>query len=126
MKTLEQKFAKDVFDLVEKYGDKHPEESKERKQYGSMAHRLPILVHTAGLVQALAYVEDRNKESLNHLLDHLAEVLGYANRSRLLAASRAADFKSYQYLTRKTNIALSWFKRFAQSELKIDPGMEKD
>ena len=125
MPNIEQQYARIVYELVagfqENYASEHPDWID---QYGSMALRLPILVHNAGLVQALAYVEDRGKDSHKELLNHLAEVLGYANRSELLAESRIVDFKSYQYLTRKTNIALSWFKRFAHSVLGVEEGAE--
>lgn len=127
MITLEQQFARDIYAIVKAYGDQHPEGTKERKQYGSMAHRLPVLVHTAGLVQALAFVADRGKEPHKELLGHLAQVLyERADVDALLENSRNDSFQDYRYLTQRVNIALSWFKRFAQSVLKVEPGKDED
>lgn len=121
MITLEQELAQKVYLKIEPLQDKD-----ERKQYGSMAHRLPVLLHTAGLVQALAFVEDRGKEPHQLLVDHLADVLGFDERKALLEESRTAPFQKYRYLTHRANIALTWFKRFAQSVLDVEPGSEKD
>jgi CRISPR-associated protein Cmr5 len=126
MITIEQKLAKAVYEKVDAFGQVHLANSVERKDYGSMAHRLPILVHNAGLVQALAFVEDRGKDSHKELLTHLAAVLGFAKRSELLSESRTAEFQSYRCLTRRANIALSWFKRFAQSVLDVEPTAERE
>ena len=127
MNTLEQKFARDIYTIVSAYGQQNPEDSKERKQYGSMAHRLPVLVHSAGLVQALAFVNDRGKPPHKELLDHLVQVLEDCDDvDMLLERSRSDDFKEYRYLTQRVSIALSWFKRFAQSVLKVEPGMDED
>jgi CRISPR-associated protein Cmr5 len=126
MITLEQKLAQVVYGKVAAYGQTHPVDSVNRKQYGAMAHRLPILVHNAGLVQALAFVEDRGNDAHKELLDHLAAVLEFSNRSELLSESRTAEFQSYRYLTRRVNIALSWFKRFAQSVLDVEPTAERE
>ena len=68
MKTLEQEFAAEIYTQVVEYGNKNQKDSPERKQYGSMAHKLPILVRTAGLTQALAFVESRGKEPYRALL----------------------------------------------------------
>ena len=51
MQSREQQFAKDIYEQVNA-SVQYPHDSEERKKYGSMAHKLPILVRTAGLVQA--------------------------------------------------------------------------
>lgn len=127
MITLEQQYARDIYPLVKGYARAHTEDSKERKEYGSMAHRLPILVQTAGLVQALAFVDAKGKNPHKELLSHLALVVnGSGDINALLSLSRDAEFREYRYLTQRVNLALSWFKRFAQSVLKVDPGTEED
>ncbi len=126
MKTLEQEYAGMIYSQVEKFGKRYPaEDSPERKSYGSMAHKLPILVLSAGLVQALAFVESRGKEQHKVLLEHLAKVTVDATVDVFLAQSREAALLDYIYLTRKTLLALKWYKRFAQSVLKIEPGEEE-
>lgn len=124
MKTLEQEFAGEIYKRVEAFGEKYGEGHSARKKYGSMAHKLPILVHTAGLAQTLAFVETRGDEPQT-LLKHLAEVTGNGDAQNLLRISREADLQEYVYLTRKVLLASKWFKRFAQSVLMIEPGEEE-
>lgn len=122
MKTREQRYAAQAYRQVyEIYS--HPKEYRDA--YGSMAHKLPVLVHQAGLVQALAFVESRGKPEHKRLLDHLSEVvLDGDDREALLARSRNDGLISYMHLTEKVLSALAWYKRFAQSILDVDPTSE--
>jgi CRISPR-associated protein Cmr5 len=117
---LEKQYAAKIYDQVFAVKD-----LPDHKKYGSMAYTLPILVRTAGLAQALAFVTTRGKNKENNpydrLLDHLAEVVGEPNRGSLLKKSREADLQNYMYLTRRTMLALKWYKRFAESVLEIAP-----
>jgi len=125
MRTLEQEFAGTIYSQVANYVSAHPnEDDPDRKKYGAMANKLPILVCTAGLVQALAFVESRGEAPHKDLLAHLAQVAGNASKDDFLAQSRQADLQGYIYLTRRTMLALKWYKRFAQSILKVEPGGE--
>ena len=127
MKTLEQEFAGKIYQQVAEYEKKYPKEGDPaRKKYGSMAHKLPVLVRTAGLAQALAFVDSRGKDEHKELLKHLAKVTINAEVGEFLTQSRDADLTEYLYLTRKTMLALKWYKRFAQSVLKIEPGEEDE
>jgi len=95
----------------------------DAKQYGSMAHKLPILVRTAGLAEALAFVESRGKA----LLEDLAKVVLDLEKEAaptLTKTSRTAEMQDYVYLTRRTMLALKWFKRFAQSVLDVEATAE--
>jgi len=121
MQTLEQKFAVLIYDRVSAYASRYPDKnSSERTQYGSMAHKLPILVYTSGLTQALAFVESRGNPAQHSLLEDLAQVTAECDKPHYLELSRNSGLQDYVYLTRKTLIALKWFKRFAQSVLEVD------
>lgn len=120
MKTLEQEFAEQVYNKAVAYGNAHPKDSPERDKYGSMAHKLPILVRTAGLAEALAFVESRSKDPHKALLEDLAQVVSDQGREVFVGQSRKADLQEYVYLTRRTMLALKWFKRFAQSVLEVE------
>jgi CRISPR-associated protein Cmr5 len=115
---LEKEFASKIYNQVFAVKD-----LPDHKKYGSMAYALPILVRTAGLAQALAFVTTRGKNKENNpydrLLDHLAEVVGEPNRGSLLKKSREAGLQEYMYLTRRTMLALKWYKRFAESVLEV-------
>lgn len=113
---LEQRFASKIYEQVSAY-----KESADKKQYGSMAYTLPILVRTAGLAQALAFVSSKKKASYDQLLNHLAKVVidDKASGESYLAESRSANIQRYMYLTRRTMLALKWYKRFAESVLDV-------
>jgi CRISPR-associated protein Cmr5 len=100
-------------------------ESPDAKKYGALAHTLPVLVRTAGLAEALAFVESRNKPPSNTLLSDLADVVVSGNtREQFVRKSREAEMQEYILLTRRTMLALKWFKRFAQSVLDVDSTTE--
>lgn len=113
---LEQQFASTIYNQVLAY-----KESADKKQYGSMAYTLPILVRSAGLAQALAFVASKKKDAYTNLLNHLAKVVmdEIATGETYLKKSREADLQEYMYLTRRTMLALKWYKRFAESVLEI-------
>jgi CRISPR-associated protein Cmr5 len=92
-----------------------------------MAHKLPVLVRTAGLAQALSFVEARGENPQRQLLDDLAATLGYQDgRAGLLAESRNAELSQYMYVTKQVLHALLWYKRFAQSVLDVQTAEADD
>lgn len=118
MQTRDQKFAGPIFEQVSELP------SADHQKYGSMAHKLPILIRTAGLVQALAFVEARGEPAQKTLLDHIAAVVLNDNRDKLLEKSRTAPLSEYMYLSQQVMAALLWYKRFAQSVLGVEQGDE--
>lgn len=97
-----------------------------RDYYGSMAHKLPILIRTAGLAQALAFVNARGKEEHKRLLNDLALTLDKQSREALVETAMDAELSEYIYLTQQALAALLWYKRFAQSVLNVQPGDKGD
>lgn len=125
--TREQHYASAVFAQIEPL---ITTDKASREAYGSLAHKLPILIRTAGLAQALAFVKARNKEGTlqRRLLLDLEAVLrksgALAKGADLVSSSRVAHFEEYMRLTESALEALLWFKRFAQSELKVESGAD--
>ncbi len=115
MKTRDQEYAADVYKKVSEV--KKNVKEAERNRYGGMAHQLPILIRSAGLVQALAFLESRDTEGHRLLLNDLAATVG--RPGTLLKSAREAGIGEYMYLTRQVLAALLWYKRFAQSVLDI-------
>ncbi|XSG75991.1 type III-B CRISPR module-associated protein Cmr5 [Herpetosiphon llansteffanensis] len=111
--TLEQRYAIAVHTKVEAYKNN----SSEKDSYGGMAFTLPIMIRSAGLVQALHFASTRKKQGQQDFLRDLASVL---NEPDLLKVSREAALTEYMQLTRKTLAVLVWFKRFAQSILDLE------
>jgi CRISPR-associated protein Cmr5 len=127
MQTRDQKYGAAVFHQIR---DKVESRDKAyRKAYGSMAHKLPFLIRSAGLAQALAFVEARGLPPHRELLDHLAEVVIDQNTNGGQLAQKSRDIEElseYIYLTHEAMAALIWYKRFAQSVLDIDPSEAVD
>ncbi len=125
MQTRNQEIAADVFEKVQKL-----EKNDKKKQYGSMAHKLPVLIQTAGVVQALSFVHAKSKAKsgkvLETLLNDLAQTLEFANGDALVKESRNAELSKYIYLTKRSLAALLWYKRFAQSVLGVEAGESED
>ncbi|MEA3308551.1 MAG: type III-B CRISPR module-associated protein Cmr5 [Chloroflexota bacterium] len=126
MHTLQQKYAQAVYEKIESRRGKYPKESLKRKQYGSMAHKFPVLVRQAGLIQALAFVHTRGKDGHQALLADLAQVIAEGDAQEFVKQCREADLTNYMWLTRQTLSALEWFKRFAQSVLEVEPGADEE
>jgi CRISPR-associated protein Cmr5 len=125
--TREQRYANTVYKIVEAHVNKFNDKDKDKAfadKYGSMAHKLPVLIRTAGLAQALAFVEARHstQDPQYQLLTDLNETLkqvGQLNGS-LCEQSRTIPFDEYMRLTEATIEALLWFKRFSSSLLDAD------
>lgn len=123
IQTRDQEYAVHAYNRVKTV--KHmPEAARDR--YGSMAHKLPILIRTAGLAQALAFVNARGKDEHKRLLDDLALTLKQQDRENLAETAMKATLSEYIYLTQQALAALLWYKRFAQSVLDVQPGGKGD
>jgi CRISPR-associated protein Cmr5 len=117
--TRNQEYAAKIFEQVMRVGE------EQRGKYGSLAHRLPVLIRTAGLAQALAFVDARGDTAGKILLDDIAAILKLENKEKLLECSREAELPEYMRLTRYVLIAMTWYKRFAQSVLGVEAGADR-
>lgn len=123
--TLEQKRATLAYQHVQQVTDRD-----HQKLYGGMAQKLPALIRSSGLCQALYFVKSRGKggkEALNTLLDHLGEQLSRVDstirdRETLCDKARQADLADYVWLTREALATVSWYGRLARSEWGVLPG----
>lgn len=134
MQTRDQRYAKNAYDQVIQI-TKMPVEEKQRekfsKSYGSMAHKLPILIHVSGLAQALAFVDARYKgKGAERLLEDLSQTVIGEPANVLLERSRGDDqpdnLHKYMYLTEQVLAALLWYKRYAQSILDVESSDNDD
>ncbi len=126
MSTINQEFALSAHKNVQDVYNQHKSDSKKdkayRKKYGTMAHKLPILVRTAGLVQAVAFVDAKSQKvpAWQQYLDDVAQTVNHPDGQALLEASQRANLSAYILLTHRVSAALVWYKRFAESILKVD------
>lgn len=123
MQTRSQRNASTAFKQV---AEVHRQGEAASTKYGSMAHKLPVLIRTAGLAQALEFVESRGDDSQKLLLDHLAVAVGAGNRAEYLRRSRDYELGQYVILTQESLAALLWYKRFVQSVLKVEANTEEE
>ena len=122
LQTRDQKYAVDAYNRVKAILN---DGKLSNDKYGSMAHKLPILIRTAGLAQAFAYVQARGKPEHKLLLRDLALTLNKQSRENLAETAMNAPLIEYIYLTQQALAALLWYKRFAQSVLDVQPGTEE-
>src|SRR6266568_5202654 len=97
MQTRDQKYAADVYKKVTEV--KKNAEEVDRNRYGAMAHQLPILIRSAGLAQALAFLETRDTDGHRQLLIDLAETVGLSGT--LVQKARTLPLNEYMHLTRQ-------------------------
>ena len=126
MQTRKQDYATSAFNQVKEIKDKP--EAYNKKRYGSMAHKLPVLIRSAGLAVALEFVQSRGKDEHRDLLTHLGKTVlaGRNDNKSLLELSREAQLRDYTRLTRQCLEALLWYKRFAESVLDVKAGDDND
>ncbi|HKH48236.1 MAG TPA: type III-B CRISPR module-associated protein Cmr5 [Thermoanaerobaculia bacterium] len=125
--TLEQQRAALAFKHVQGI----PSDQKDKDLYGSMAQKLPVLIRTAGLCQAVHFVRSRKKEVLDTLLNHVAEQLrrvdtGITDGTSLCERVRNAELSQYLWLTREALASAEWYSRLSQSELGVDRATDAD
>lgn len=114
LRTRDQERAATAYECVHSVKD-----AAYADDYGRMALKLPVLVRSAGLAQALAFVEAKgtSKDGYKKLLEHIGRVTGETD---LAQASRSAPLSRYMQLTHEVLAACLWFKRFSQSVLNAD------
>lgn len=123
MQTREQKHAESAYNQI--YAIESKGESY-RKQYGSLAHKLPILIRQAGLAQALAFASTRKPDAQQKLLEHVAATVINDSFAELIRQSRQKPMLEYMRLSEDVMLALTWYKRFAQSILGVDATTEDE
>jgi CRISPR-associated protein Cmr5 len=132
--TLEQQRAAKAHAHVQAIASAYPaKDAKERKQYASMAQKLPVLIRAAGLCQALHFLRSRTKDEersvLGRLLDHLAEQMrrtepAITDGASLCQQVREVELARYLWMTREALASAEWYARLSQSELGVERGEE--
>lgn len=122
MATLDQRRAELAFKHVsELVGDA---KSAQAKKYATMVHKLPALLASAGLCQALHFVGSRTDDQ-RVLVDHLAKQLErtdpeITSAAKLLERARVADLGSYLRLTDEAIACAAWYRRMVQAVLRME------
>jgi CRISPR-associated protein Cmr5 len=128
MKTRSQQYSEIVFNQVLNLKDK-----PYKKFYASLTHEFPLMVLRSGLSQAVAFVWAKaqpKKEEPTPSLEAQAKLIFLEHLIQLIKCHAATpkDFQvhiqtaklaEYQRLTRQILAASVWYKRFADSLLKV-------
>ncbi len=115
MDTLSQRLARAAFPAVKA---RKSDSQVNFKEYTTFAKKFPSLIHTCGLVQAVAFAQAKKE---NEYLDDLAAVLRGAQQSGIGSVedfaekSRTTDLSAYLRLSRNTLLAASWLKRYVEA-----------
>lgn len=126
MSTLDQRRAALAFDHVSELDGEA--RRADAKKYASIVHKLPALLTSAGLCQALHFVESRKDEQRAHqkkLVDHLANQLEridpqITSAAKLLERARRAELADYLRLTEEAFACAAWYRRMVQAVLKME------
>lgn len=92
----------------------------KKKEYGSLAHKLPVLILQNGLAQATGFLRAKGEAHHTALLDDLAMLLDSKDGKTLHEQVIAADVAQTMLLTRRSLEAAGWIKRYVQGLLKVD------
>lgn len=98
-----------------------------KKKYATIVHKMPSLLQSAGLCQALHFAKSRPDEDQRRYVDHLAEQLSRCiggktplSGDQLLERVRRASLGEYLQLTDEAMACAAWYRRLVQGVLKID------
>ncbi|NJL05951.1 MAG: type III-B CRISPR module-associated protein Cmr5 [Chloroflexaceae bacterium] len=116
--TRSQQDAAKVYEKVAEQKKKKEADQKEKKEqdrYSSMCQTLPVLIRTAGLMQALTFLHAKAGDAgVEQLGNDLGETLGYTDLEKLADTARKAELAQYMLLTQRALEQLLWYKRYAQ------------
>nr|WP_321352794.1 type III-B CRISPR module-associated protein Cmr5 [uncultured Methanoregula sp.] len=117
--TKNQIRAEIAYDCVNKkvHKDADISQKEEERKYLQLARSFPALVHTCGLVQAVAFVTAKEKDTGKDYLRHLETIMPLVPET-LVKKSRTAPLLEYQRLTRDAMDSATWLKRYAETLLK--------
>ena len=106
--TKEQLMAQEAFSKVQ------GRQGKENfADYKSFALAFPSLIHSCGLVQAVAFAKSKKKDDFIKDLQAVFDKID--NAGDLQKRSREAQILEYMRITRHAISAASWIKRYCQA-----------
>jgi CRISPR-associated protein Cmr5 len=122
--TRQQRWAKHAYQCVLSYkanGDKAGE--AREKKLATLCMKAPSLLQQAGLVQAIPFLQTRSDEGKTFVAD-LARGLDLKSAAELQTTAHGAPLADYMALSHEVIGLATWFRRFAQAELKGDEGRD--
>lgn len=131
--TLDQRRAQHAWKAVERAGQLSSKDAK--KDFAREAKRLPVRIKTAGLGQALAFLNAKSKSDSEDYRGQLLKELGNwllkerrlapwpkgaTDRDAVIQAIIGGDAKLLRRATEEALFYLQWLTRFSEAEFKPD------
>lgn len=125
-KTIEQERAAHAL-----AGVKSAIANRVDKEFVSYASRFPIMIHTNGLGQAVAFYAGKKEKEYKELLTMLKSWLTstgrpFAGQTDLLNAITQKDMQTYMLAEAEAIAYLVWVKKFAKALVDTDSKGESD
>ncbi|MCY4589135.1 MAG: type III-B CRISPR module-associated protein Cmr5 [Alphaproteobacteria bacterium] len=103
-----------------------------KKEYGTLAHKLPGMILSNGLAQATGFLLAKGNPEHKALLDDLNAVLrasgaaDFRDGATLHRHIIESDLRQTLMLTRRALEASGWIKRYVQGVLRVDATGDSD
>ncbi|MFQ3588235.1 MAG: type III-B CRISPR module-associated protein Cmr5 [Fimbriimonadaceae bacterium] len=106
-----------------------------KTQYGALCHSFPVMVRTCGLAQAVAFSAAKAnpadaglKAAHARVVDDVRDLLGLPEGGAKVVAERIADLSVVEYVVATRRVLKAWiyYKRFAESILKVASAAEAE
>lgn len=127
MANRDQDRAAVAYDHVKRYVGDDDKTKAKAKKYATMVHKMPALLQSAGLCQALHFAQSRPDQDQRKYVTHLAQQLTRCvggntpmDADRLLERVRRAELDEYLTLTDEAMACAAWYRRLVQGVLKIE------
>lgn len=116
--TRSQKMAQAAFKQVQE----RAERKDQFKEYSSFSKKFPALIHTCGLVQAVAFAQAKDEGDYIHDLEAVLKAGGHAEipERSLDRLSRTEPLGGYLRLSRDSLAAATWLKRYVEALAEDD------
>lgn len=119
--TRQQQWSLKAFEKVSAVAKSQNEGRKAK--YKTFSLKMPSLIQTSGLIQALVFIESRGGDDGKAFCDDLAKVYSSAggeslSHKTLREKAQTEPLQGYLALTDDMIHVAIWFRRFAQIELQ--------
>ncbi len=121
--TRQQTWSLKAFEKVSSVAKEKHDAKPNKAKYKTFSLKMPSLIQTSGLIQALVFIESRGGEDGKAFCDDLAAVYASAggkvlNRESLRKQAQTEGLQGYLALTDDMIHVAIWFRRFAQIEFR--------
>ncbi len=128
LKSIENEMAKKAYECVLEI--KNSKNKYDAPKYKSHVKRLPVLIQNNGLLSAIMFYKSKKDETLDKLLEHLKDWIGFRYKDVLNNSQNVKDLPEFiMGIIESGNIEvlfriqkelirfLTWLKMFSEAEI---------